>query len=172
MKDWKSVIRGVAPTLGAALGGNVGKAALEAVSRAILGRDDAPETEIEAALAKGATFEQIAKLKEAELDFQKRLAELDVDLAKLEVQDRDSARRRQVDMHDWTPNVLAVVILIGYAVVQWRVLQAPIPEANRDIVMRTLGTLDFVLATVVGFFYGTSLGSRRKDAALAAKGGR
>ncbi len=49
--DWKKLVSTVAPTLGKALGGPLVGTAVQYVSDALLGRQDATEEEIEAALA-------------------------------------------------------------------------------------------------------------------------
>ena len=41
----------------------------------------------------------------------KALAAVDVDLERIAAGDRDSARRRAVDLHDYTPNALALLLL-------------------------------------------------------------
>jgi len=73
----KGVIGGLAPTLGAALGGPVGGAAATMLAD-VLGCDPVP-AKLEKAIAQ-ASPEQIAEIKKAELNFEARMKELDVDI--------------------------------------------------------------------------------------------
>lgn len=163
--DWKSIIKGIAPTLATALGGPLAGAAVSKLGSVLLGKDNAKEEEIAAALAT-ASPEMLLKLKEAEIAFSKQMGDLGIDLEKLEVQDRDSARQRQVAMKDWTPNILGVILLAGYFGIQIFLLIHGVPTTGADIILRSLGTLDAITMTVVAFFFGSSTGSRAKDAAL------
>jgi hypothetical protein len=102
--DWKSIIKTVAPSLATALGGSLAGNATKAIANVLLGNSDASEQEIEQGIA-NATPEQLMKLKE-----------LDNQFYALEVQDRASARGREVDLaksgfRDWTPSLLAFLTL-------------------------------------------------------------
>ncbi len=77
----KNVIGAVAPTLGTALGGPLGGAAASAIAQ-VLGCDNDPQS-LQKALSK-ATPEQLTEIKKAELDFEARMKELDVDLYALQ----------------------------------------------------------------------------------------
>jgi hypothetical protein len=72
--DLKQILRTAAPMLGTALGGPFGAVAGKLVAEA-LGNPDAKPDEIARALAV-ATPEQMLQLKQAEQDFQARMAEL------------------------------------------------------------------------------------------------
>ena len=105
----KGIINAVAPTLGTALGGPMGGLAAQAIS-AVLGVK--PEAKsIEKAL-QSATPEQLVEIKKAELEFQKQMKELDVDVFKLENEDIADARRTFAG--DWTPRVFAMTIVFGF----------------------------------------------------------
>ena len=76
----KSLLGAVAPGIGQALGGPLGGAAAQAIAGALgCGTD---EKSITAAVQK-ATPEQLTQIKTAELDFQARMKELDVDIFEL-----------------------------------------------------------------------------------------
>jgi hypothetical protein len=85
----KGIVGAVAPNLGTALGGPLGGAAMTMLSQA-LGCDN-NERALQRAV-QAATPEQLAEIKKAELDFEARMKELDVDIFALETQD---ATRRQ-----------------------------------------------------------------------------
>lgn len=73
--DWKSILGGIAPTLGTVLataGGPVGMvagAALQAVSRAVLNRPDGTESEVAQAIQSGLPPDAVVALQKADNDF-------------------------------------------------------------------------------------------------------
>jgi len=85
----------VAPTIASALPGPLGKMAKAAVTAALGLDKEANEAEIEKALAV-ANPEILAKVKQAELDFQAKMKQLDVDVERLLAEDRASARARHI----------------------------------------------------------------------------
>jgi hypothetical protein len=113
MSKWKDIVGAVAPVLGTALGGPMGGMAARVVSQALLGKESASERELEQALM-GASPEQLMQLKQAEIEFEQRMRELDIDLEKLHQQDRDSARRRETEVGGWATPVLAAVVIAGF----------------------------------------------------------
>lgn len=61
-----------------------------------------------------------------------------------------------IKARDWTPKVLGVLTLIGYFSIQWYLLVSIVDQSMREIVMRSLGTLDALVGYVFGFYYGGS----------------
>lgn len=165
--DWKAIVKTVAPVLGTALGGPLGGMAVKAIGDA-LGLSDATEEAISSAIT-GAKPEDLLKLKQADQQFAKDMKALDVDLVRIAAGDRDSARKREVDTKDWTPKILAFVIVVTWGGVQWYLLRHVIHEDMRELVMRVLGTLDASLMLVLAYYFGASAqpgtvinGDRRK----------
>jgi hypothetical protein len=93
----------------------------------------------------------------AEMEQQAKLKALD-----LEFQDRKSAREREMAVKDWTPRVIAMFVLSVYAFIQWYVLTHIVAQEMREIVMRTLGTLDAIVGAIIYYYYGSSAGSAHK----------
>jgi hypothetical protein len=122
---------------------------------------------LEAAVA-GMTPDQAIALRKQDQDFAVRAKELDLDFEKIAASDRDSARKREVDTKDWTPKVLAGLIVVGYLVVQWFLLTHVVAADMREIVMRSLGMLDAALGLVLGYYFGSSAGSKGKDDTIRA----
>ena len=89
------IIGSVAPTIASALGGPLAGTAVGALSHALFGTPDKPQAEVEQAVA-SATPEQLLTIKQAEAEFAEKMKQLDVDLAKLAVDDRNSARQREI----------------------------------------------------------------------------
>jgi hypothetical protein len=63
-------------------------------------------------------------------------------------------------------HVVAAVVVGGYCAVTAVILVYPLPNANHDIILRTLGTLDQMLGIVIGFYFGSSMASRAKDTTI------
>lgn len=165
----KDILGAVAPTVATALGGPLAGMAVKAVSGALLGRDDGTAEEVAEAL-KGASPEQLMAIKKVDADFKVQMRQLDVDLERIAASDRDSARKRETETHDWTPRLLAILIVGAWGVIQYFLLTHVVDQSMRELVARVLGTLDAALMAVLYYYFGSSAGSARKDAALAKKG--
>jgi hypothetical protein len=102
----KGIVGAVAPNLGAALGGPIGGAAMTMLSKALGCENN--ERALQKAI-QAATPEQLAEIKKAELDFEARMKELDVDIFALETQDIQDARKHFAK--DWTSKAIALVMV-------------------------------------------------------------
>lgn len=171
--DWKATLAAVAPALGTAIGGPFGALAGAAVN-AVLGLGgDATEAATAQALAK-ATPEQLLALKQADNQFTIDMEKLGVDLAKVNADDRDSARQREIAVKDWVPGVLALFLTLGFfGLLGWMMYKAP-PEGSRDILNIMLGSLGTGWVTMLAYYFGSSAGSASKDKLLlsATPGGK
>ena len=164
--DWKRAIGSIAPALGLALGGPGAAAAVKVVSGALLGHDKGTESDLEAALAAGASPEQIEKLKSAERDFTLKLVDAAVALEKLENDDRASARAREIAVKDRMPAILALVLTAAEIGMLVLLVMKAVPPENRDPFMLTLGSLSTCWIGAMSYYHGTSSGSRAKDGVL------
>jgi len=171
--DWKSVVGAVAPTIGTALGGPLGGMAAQAVVSALGLKAEAKEADIARAVA-AATPDQLLAIKQAEIEFAKRMRELDIDLERIAAGDRNSARQREVQTRDWMPRVLALLIIAGFLATVFGVLSGHVEGLKDPIMSTTVGTIiGFVSAKaeqVIAYYFGSSAGSRAKDATIAAGG--
>src|SRR5437879_10027062 len=52
-----------------------------------------------------------------------------------------------------TQKILATVIVVAWLIIQFFLLTHEIFDSMREIVMRTLGTLDMILGTVIHYFF-------------------
>jgi len=162
----KSVLSAVAPVLASALPGPLGGLARKLIGET-LGKPGASESEIEKLLA-ASTPETLLKLKQVEAEFQEKMKQLDIDLEKMVADDRANARAREVALKDKTPRVLAGAIIGGYLLLQLFVLRGTIPTANHDIVVRSLSILEAAVVLVLGYYFGSSAGSARKDTTISS----
>lgn len=72
------------------------------------------------------------------------------------------------DWREIAAYVIAGIIVVGFMLVQWWVLSHPVALEAKEIVLRTLGTLDALLVMVAQYLFGSSRGSARKDETLRA----
>ncbi|WP_296988219.1 hypothetical protein [Thalassospira sp. UBA1131] len=166
--DWKSIVKTVAPVLGTAIGGPLGGLATRTIAGALLGDEDATEDQIAAAV-QSASPDQLLALKKAEQDFKVQMRKLDIDIERIHQQDRDSARNREVKTGDtWTPRLLAIAITVGFFGILSFMVTHALPETGRDALLVMLGSLGTAFAGVIAYYFGSSSGSKSKDAAMHA----
>jgi hypothetical protein len=155
------VLEQIAPTVATALGGPLAGMAVAAVSKAL---DIEPEKVQDVIQAGKLTAEQVAGLKQAEMDLQKQAAELNLDFAKLAAGDRDSARKMQTSVHSWLPPVLALGVTWGFfGILVALMLGYTHQNAEIDIMLGSLGT---AWTGVIAFYFGSSASSQSKDKLL------
>lgn len=167
----KGILGLVAPMIGTAVGGPLGGIAGRELASALGLAPDAPDDAIAAAVM-GATPEQLTAIKQAEIAFQTRMRELDIDLERLHQQDRDSARQREIATHDKTPAILAYLVTAGFFGVLGYQLIYGVPAHGGEALLVMLGALGGAWASVISYFFGSSVGSKQKSAELTAMGRR
>lgn len=164
------LVRTVAPSIASAVGGPLAGMATKAISEALLGKPDGTEQELLQA-ADRATPEQLLALKKAEQEFAVQMRELDIDLERISMADRDSARNREVKTKDWTPKVLAGLITVGYFGALFYMLRNGLPQhGGSEAMLVMLGTLGTAWGGVVAYYFGSSAGSRAKDELMRQNG--
>ncbi len=156
--DVRDVVATVAPTVATALGGPLAGVAVGQISEALLGRRDASEADIRAAI-RAATPDDLLKLKALEADFKLKMREAGIELERIAAADRDSARRRQVESGDATPSLLGICIVGGFFGVLTLVIFYDLPEGGGDVFKILLGSLGAMTMQVGNFFFGSSAGS-------------
>lgn len=168
LKAAGGILATLAPTVASVLGGPLAGMATSAVIGAFGLAPDASKDDVLRAIA-GATPEQMLKLKEIETNLILELKRLDVDLEKIDAGDRDSARKREVAMSDWTPRILAGLVVVAWIAMQVYIFEGQViaPEM-RDFAMRALGTMDAALTMILAYYFGSSSGSRNKDSQIAS----
>ena len=146
-----NIIGSVAPTLGTALGGPLGGMAGDVISK-VLGVDNNPAS-LEKAIAT-ATPEQLMEIKKAEKDFEKQMKELDVDLYKLETQEKQDARK--TFSKDWTARIIGIAMVGGFLGYIFLVTLQP-PEQNSEALINlVLGYLGGLASAVISFYFGAT----------------
>ena len=162
--DWKSLVKTIAPTIGTALLGPAGGIAVKYLGEKFLSKSDATEQDVAEAVL-GASPEKLLDLKKMDADFKVRMRELDIDVYKLEVQDRQSARElAKINM--WPQIILSVLYTVGYFVMLGLFMAGKINvvtefKAEFNIV---LGVMTAAQVKIMDFWFGSSSGSKEKDA--------
>lgn len=166
--DWKATLAAVAPAIGSAIGGPFGALAGTAV-KAVLGLDeDSTEESTAQALAK-ATPEQLLALKQADNEFKLNMQKLGIDLAKIDADDRNSARARETNVKDAMPKLLALVIIAGFFATVAYVLGWGLKNmdaASAAFAGSLVGYVSAKAEQVVAYYFGSSAGSSKKDLLL------
>jgi hypothetical protein len=167
--DWKAVVRTVAPALATALGTPLAGMATKVITDALLGAGVEEATDdMLADAVRTASPDALIKLKEADLQFKRDMARLEIDLEQIAAGDRASARQREVSTGDvWTPRMLAGGVTLGFFGVLTWLLSAGIPPNGGEALLVMLGSLGTAWAGIIAYYFGSSAGSRHKSDLLA-----
>lgn len=165
------LIKQVAPTIATALGGPLAGLATKTLSEALLGNSDGSPDEIAAALG-SATPDQLARLREIDANFKVTMKKLDIDLAQIDAGDRDSARKREVETKDRTPAILAGVVCFGFFGTLIGLMLYGLPNKGQDALLILLGALSSSFTAIIGYYYGSSSGSRAKEQIIEQMAGK
>lgn len=95
--------------------------------------------------------EAALKLKGLEYQHQEELERIAATNYQTEVDDRKSAREREISLHDYVPTILAVGFLINYALIQFYCVTHP-TSANDIISAR----FQDVLIMIISYYFGSS----------------
>jgi hypothetical protein len=163
--DWKKLVGAVAPALATALGGPLAGVAVKEIGSKLLGKPDADEAAVAAAVA-GATPADLIKLKELDHAFAAQMAEAGIKLEEIEAADRANARARQIATKDWVPSALAITVITSFLALLYLMSIHQMPEANRSTFDILLGMLAGAVTSVFSYYFGSSKGSRDKDAVI------
>ena len=165
MKNWLKTLAKVAPTIASAIGGPMAAVAVNVATKA-LGLNVNDENALAEAVASGDP-NVLLKLKEAENNFKLELKRLEIKEEELFVEDRDSARKREIATKDKAPAILAATIVLGFFGVFYFVFTTPINENSSQAVYILVGALTAGLTQVLNYYFGSSKGSADKTQELA-----
>ena len=143
-----SILEQIAPTIATALLGPAGGIAVTLVSKA-LGID---EKDVQSTIESGKlSADQLASIKQAEIELKAKAQELGLNFEKLATDDRKSARDMQISTKSFVPALLSILIVVAWALIQYFLLTHIIAQEMRELVARVLGTLDGALMLVLSF---------------------
>lgn len=84
-----------------------------------------------------------------------------VELYRLEVEDRDSARKREVNLRkygtDWMFNLTGIVGLTAFAFLVYTVVTTQVPESNKEIFIHLIGIVEGVALSIFGYYFGSAI---------------
>ena len=156
MNDLLNLLKGVAPALATAVAGPLGAAAITAISSK-LGVSD--------------SVEEVAKAIAGDPQAAQKLAELELEYAKLDAQDRDSARKayaavatseNSTKLEKLVVPILALGV-VGLAFTLIGILMfVDTPSDQQQLVIFALGFITSAAGQVLSFYFGSSQGSKDK----------
>lgn len=106
-----------------------------------------------------AEAKAIQALKELEL----AKANIELDIERITASDRDSARKREMEIKDSTPRQIAVVSFIGFFGVLLVLMFIDVPTTAKDALLIMLGALSGIVTSITAYYYGSSSGSAKKN---------
>lgn len=156
MDSLVNLLRGVAPALATAVAGPLGGAAVSLIASK-LGVEDSVES-----VAKAIVGDPNAALK---------LKELDLEFARLDAQDRNSAREREAKMGTANGPYLAKVIVPCLAIfvilttfgLIGLMIFTELPYRQEQIIIFALGFITSAATQVLSYYFGSSQGSNDKN---------
>lgn len=157
-KKWFQAVQKMAPKIAGALGGPFGGLA-ENVLEEVLGvsGDEAME------MVASGNPEVFKALRLAEIEFESRMKELDIEEQDLYLKDVANARARQIATKDKMPAVLTGLAIAFFGFLSYAILFEPtLLEVNEKFVWYLLGTGNALLVQGYNFHLGSSRGSQRK----------
>jgi hypothetical protein len=147
----------IAPGIATALGGPLAGLAVTAISKA-LGID---EKDVQNTIESGKlTSDQLASIKQAEIELQKQANELGLDFEKLATDDRKSARDMQVATKSYIPAVLAIGVTVGFFGILVGLMTDNVTKSDALLLM--LGSLGTAWTAIVSFYFGSSAHSEKQ----------
>jgi hypothetical protein len=85
-----------------------------------------------------------------------------VELYKLEVADRDSARKREVEIaktgrFDFMYNLTGIVGLGAFAFIVYAIVYLEIPSENKEVWIHLIGICEGIVLSIFGYFFGSAV---------------
>jgi len=155
-------LKQIAPTIATCLGGPLAGLAVTAVSKALGIDEDKVNNTIQ---SNKLDADQIAAIKQAELELQTKAQELGLNFETLAVQDRASARDMQKSTNSIIPPVLSILVTVGFFGILVGLMTGKVPSDNQAL-MIMLGSLGTAWTGIIAFYFGSSAGSQAKDQLL------
>tara|TARA_R110000803_G_C11953295_1_gene317922 strand:- start:466 stop:939 length:474 start_codon:yes stop_codon:yes gene_type:complete len=85
-----------------------------------------------------------------------------VELYRLEVKDRDSARKREAAIvnsggKDWMMSLTGIIGLAAFAFIVYTVVTTNVPESNKEIFIHMIGIVEGVALSIFGYYFGSAV---------------
>jgi len=160
----------------ASVGGPIGTMAANAIGAALKvnAPDPTPDAIANTIAAAIPDPEKRAQVQLAEAQLAKDLQALGYqhaeEVEQIAADDRANARAREIATKDWYPKLLASVVVVLCFLGEGIYFRRGAPaNASPELIGRILGTLDSALILVLGYYFGSSVGSDRKTELLAGQ---
>ena len=84
-----------------------------------------------------------------------------VELYRLEVEDRDSARKREASIVasgriDWMMTLTGIIGLAAFSFLVYTVVTTKVPEQNKEIFIHMIGIVEGVALSIFGYYFGSA----------------
>lgn len=173
MADLKKIIGNAAPLIATALGGPLAGAAVGALSRAIFNNDTSSEEQITDYFSDNSA-DAFLKLKEAEYNFQVKIAEIQQASEKLVLENTRDARAMNIasftESASWLSRnivpILALVICFIFFLTILMLMKIDIDADAKDALFVMVGFVGSNFNGVREFYFGSSLSSQNKDGVI------
>lgn len=165
-RNLKKLLGGLAPTIGAAIGGPMGGVAMKFLADKFTGGDTGSVEDF----LLSANPDTLKELKLAEIAFEKSMRELDIDLEEIAFKDRDSARELAKTRGIAPQALMSGIYTVGYFGVLAAFMSGNlhVDAEYSSMFNGLLGVLSAAQIQVVNFWFGSSAGSKSKTDAMAA----
>lgn len=89
-----------------------------------------------------------------------------IELYKIEVSDRESARNRETDIaktgrFDLMFNLTGIIGLGSFAFIIYAIVYLTIPEANKEVWIHLIGICEGIVLSIFGYFFGSAVRQNR-----------
>ena len=168
-----TALKTLAPALGTAIAGPFGGLAAGWIAKKVLGKENATAAEIKDMVQNLSDPELALKIKQADREFEAQMKELGVDVFKLEVEDRASARKMagQSQIMATLQAIIGTLVISGFLYGCWIVFigDIDVTDANKALLIGTVfGSLSTAAFQVLGFLFGSTQSSQSKSIDMAA----
>lgn len=91
-----------------------------------------------------------------------------VELYRIEVEDRDSARKREAAIitaggKDWMMSLTGIVGLAAFVFLVYTVVTTNVPESNKEIFIHMIGIVEGVALSIFGYYFGSAVKKDNKN---------
>ena len=157
--NWKNIVKSIAPTIGTALGGPAAGMAIKYLSGKLLNDEEAKPEQLEEFITQ-ASPDQLIPLKQLDNDFKLKMNQLGVDVFKLQVEDRKSARENHRD--NPMPAVIVLLLTLMVAAGTYGLMVMTIPTENANIIYMVFGQVLTAWGASIAYWVGTTKSSLDK----------
>lgn len=103
------------------------------------------------------------KAEQALRDYELSKGNQEIQFEQIAAADRDSARKREMEVKDKTPRQIAWVSFVGFFAILIILMFVDVPATAKDALLIMLGTLAGIVTSIAAYYFGSSSGSARKS---------